>query len=122
MLHLRSSGSVTTISLNTAEVLASLSAIAARIRAAHPEVLSVRLFGSVARGDQAGTSDVDVLIVLKGDESGDQLEWIRKYYSYFRLPVPVDLLVYSEAQLLDRLQSGDPWFARIFKESIGLAG
>jgi predicted nucleotidyltransferase len=121
MLQLKSSDSVQTISLNRTEAMAALSGIAARIRETHSEVLSVRLFGSVARGDQAGISDLDVLIILKGGEPGDPLHWIRRFYAWFRLPVAVDLLVYSEIQVAERLQSGDPWMARIWKESIVLA-
>ena len=120
MLQLRSSGSVKTISLNRDEVLASLTAIAARICGEHSEVVSIRLFGSMARGDQVGTSDADVLIVLRRAEPGDPLEWIRTFYGYFLLPIAVDLLVFSEAQVADRLQSGDPWFTALWKESLDL--
>ena len=63
MLRERSSGSVKIISLDRDELLARLATIATRIRARHPEVREVRLFGSLARGDQTGTSDADLLIV-----------------------------------------------------------
>ena len=118
MLQVKSSDSVQTISVNRAEVLAALKTIASKIKAQHPEVLSVRIFGSLARGDQVGTSDVDVLIILRGTESGDPIEWIRRYYGYFRLPIPVDLLVYNEAQIEQRLQADDPGFKCLWIESL----
>ena len=120
MLQLKSSDSVTTIYLDRTEVLAALRDAAARIRKEHPEVSSVRLFGSVARGDHVGTSDADILIVVRAGEPGDPLAWIRAFYGYFRLAVPVDILVYSEDQIARRMQSADPQFARLWKESLEL--
>ena len=121
MLQLRSSDFVRTISLERDEVLSALSAVAARILKERPEVVSVRLFGSIARGDQVGTSDADVLIVLRAGTQGDPIDWIRTYYGYFRLPVPVDLLVYSEDQVAGRLNAGDPQFTRLWTESLNLS-
>ncbi len=118
MLQLRSSGSVKTISIDRNKVIEILRAVAVRIGELHPEVVSVRLFGSIARGDQVGTSDVDVLIVLHEGEEGDPLEWVRRYYPYFDFPLPVDLLVYSEGQVSRRLNSKDPWFEQVWRECL----
>ena len=120
MLQLRSSDSVKTIYLERDEVLSALSAVAAKIREERPEVVSVRLFGSIARGDQVGTSDADVLIVLRAGTQGNPVDWIRTYYGYFRLPVPVDLLVYNEDQVAGRLNAGDLQFTRLWTESLDL--
>jgi predicted nucleotidyltransferase len=44
----------------------SLRAISSRLRDALPEVIdSIRVFGSRARGDHSGMSDIDILIVVK---------------------------------------------------------
>lgn len=120
MLRLKSSGSVTTISVDRTEALAALRAAAVRIRDEHPEVVSVRLFGSLARGDHTGTSDADILIVLQQGLAGDPLAWIQTFYGYFSLPVPVDILVSDEAQAARRLGSGDPQFGRLWNESLNL--
>jgi len=117
MRQQRSSGSVQIISIDRDELLASLSAIAGRICAEHPEVQSVRVFGSIARGDQVGTSDVDVLIVLQGTEQKDTLEQIRTFYTYFDLSIGVDVLVYTEDHIARRLQAGDAFMTRVWKES-----
>jgi predicted nucleotidyltransferase len=97
-----------------------LRAAAAKIGKEHPEVASVRLYGSMARGDHVGTSDADILIVLRAGALGDPLARIREFCADFRLPVPVDLLVYSEAQVARRIQSSDPQFDRLWKESLDL--
>lgn len=120
MLRLRSSDSVRTISLERDEILEALSAIANRICQERPEVVSIRLFGSLARGDQVGTSDADVLIILRSGTEGDPVGWIRSYYGYFRLSVPVDILVYAEDQVAERLKEKDPQFTRLWTESISL--
>jgi predicted nucleotidyltransferase len=120
MLQLKSFGSVKTIFIDRDKVISALRAIAARVCKLHPEVSSIRIFGSVARGDQVGTSDVDVLIVLSGGEQGDPLEWVRVFYPYFDLPIPVDLLVYNENQVSRRLDSKDPRFEQMWRESLPL--
>jgi predicted nucleotidyltransferase len=121
VLRQRSSDSVKITSIDRDELLAALSAIAGQICAEHPEVKSVRLFGSIARGDQVGMSDVDVLIVLRGGEQVEPLQQIRLFYPYFDLPIGVDLLVYTEEQIARRLQAGDAFMTRLWEESRALA-
>jgi predicted nucleotidyltransferase len=120
MLQHRSFDSVEIISIDRAEALDALRRAARRIRAQHPEVVDVRVFGSLARGDQVGTSDVDVLIVLDDDESGDPIEQIRRFYPYFDLPVGVDLLVMTRGRWTRRQQAGDAFAERIGRESVSL--
>lgn len=117
MRRQRSSGFVRIISIDRDELLARLSVIAGRICAEHPEVQSVRVFGSVARGDQVGASDVDVLVVLAGNERRDTLEQIRLFYPYFDLPIGVDVLVYTAGEIAHRLQAGDAFMTQAWKES-----
>lgn len=120
MLQVKSYDSVKTISVDRDELMTALRVIAARILIEHPEVLSIRLFGSVARGDQVGTSDADVLIVVRGAPPVDPLEQIRKFYAYFKMPVPVDLLVFGEEDVRRRI-GADPWFDRVWTESLDLS-
>ena len=120
MLPLPSSSSVRVISLNRDDLLARLRKIAARLRTEHPEVIEVRLFGSLARGDQTGTSDVDVLIVL--DQSGEQdpHRRILTFLPYFDLTRGTDILVYTRTELTQRLSDQDRFIRRIWEESIPL--
>ena len=120
MLREISYGSVKIISLDRDELLARLRDIARQIRADHPQVKTVRLFGSTARGDQVGTSDADVLIVLAAEESRGLLERIRAFYPYFDLPIAVDLLVYTEIEIAQRLRAGDPFMNKVWQESVAL--
>lgn len=120
MLRETSSGSVRIISLDRDKLLARLHDIARRLYAERPEVAEVRVFGSIARGDQVGASDVDVLVVLEGCVPGDPIEQIRLFCAYFDLPIGVDVLVYTQDQLARRLQSGDAFVKRMWQESLAL--
>jgi predicted nucleotidyltransferase len=120
MLQHRSFDSVEIISLDRDEVLTALRDVARRIRGQHPEVVEVRVFGSLARGDQVGTSDVDVLIVIEDGELEDPIEQIRRFYPYFDLPVGVDLVVMTRGRWARRLQGGDAFAERVNGESVAL--
>lgn len=120
MLHKVSSGSVEIISLNRDELWQQLRRIARQIKAGHDQVQDVRVFGSIARGDHVGTSDVDVLIVL-ADSPGqdlppDRVERARPFYPYFSLPIGVDLLVYTSAEI----EHGTRFISHIHEESVSL--
>jgi predicted nucleotidyltransferase len=121
MLREKFSDSVRIISVERDKLLARLNVIAGQIRATHPEVVEVRAFGSVARGDQTGTSDVDVMIVLQAGERGDPLERMRTFYNYFDLPVGVDLLVYAQDQVTSRLLAADEFMMRAWKDGLVLS-
>lgn len=120
MLQRRSFDSVEIISIDRDKVLEALRRVARRIRAQHPEVVDVRVFGSLARGDQVGTSDVDILIVIEDSESEDPIAQIRRFYPYFDLPVGVDLLVTTRERWARRLQDGDAFAERVSRESVAL--
>lgn len=120
MLRQTLSGSVKIISLERNKLLSRLRAIAGQVCAERPEVADVRVFGSIARGDHVGTSDVDVLILLYDSEREDPIEQVRSFYPYFDLPVGVDLLVYTKERLARRLHIGDTFVERMWQESQSL--
>jgi predicted nucleotidyltransferase len=62
----------------------------------------VRLFGSLARGDATGLSDVDILILLRRALESDPHRRILTFLPYFDLPRNTDLLVYTLAELEQR--------------------
>lgn len=111
------SNSVKIFSIDRNKLLRELKGIARQIGAEHARVQTIRLFGSMARGDQVGTSDADILIVVRNNEQTEVLDQIRLFYAYFDLPIGVDLLVYSEEEIEHRLQTGDPFLSRIWAES-----
>jgi len=116
----RSSGTVKIISLDRTSLLTELRRIADRIRAGHPEVAEVRLFGSLARGDHTGTSDVDVLILLHHTHETDPLQRILTFLPYFDLARGSDVLVYTLAELEQRLSANDRFMQSIWSESVPL--
>ena len=83
-------------------------------------MLSMHMFGSLARGDQVGTSDVDVLIVLREVGDKDPTELIRRFYPYFNLPMSIDLLILDKKSIDRRLAQGDEFINRLWKERVDL--
>jgi predicted nucleotidyltransferase len=90
--------------------------MAARIRARHPEVTRVLVFGSWARGDFSAHSDLDLLILLKSsslpvrDRIGTFLTDCAAY--------PTDVFPLTEDELQERLREGDPFWTRVIREAI----
>jgi len=113
MLQQISSGSVKIISLNRTELLTQLRHITRRIKTAHDNVQDIRVFGSVARGDYVGTSDVDILIILAEPTVENFIERPLTFYRYFTLAIGVDLLVYTAAEL----ERGNAFLTQIYAES-----
>jgi predicted nucleotidyltransferase len=118
MRLVQSFDSVTIISLQRDEILAQLRSAAQAIRKQHPKVESIRFFGSLARREETGTSDADVLIVITGEyDLGDPLQRIQTFLPYFRLPIGLDLLVYTRDELDRQLQDPRSFLHSIWEES-----
>ena len=108
-------GSVKIFSLNRDEIVDQLREAARRLQAQYPEVRDVRLFGSLARGDHVGTSDADVMIIVEGEIPANPLARLQRYYPHFALPIGLDLLVYTPAEI-----EQNPFARRIYAESQSL--
>ena len=80
-------------------------------------LVSVKVFGSYAAGEETPDSDVDILIVLEAAPEGT-VEAAARARAALELPVPVDVLVRTRDQLAERLALGDDFFGTI--ESDGL--
>lgn len=78
------------------EVDRAIRAWAADLAAAHASVTRVGYFGSYARGDWGVGSDVDLLVVV--GRSPDSFPRRAAAFDATRLPVPADLLVYTEEE------------------------
>jgi predicted nucleotidyltransferase len=83
-------------------------------------VAEVRLFGSLARGDATGLSDVDLLIVLSETGESDPHRRILAFLPYFDLYRGVDLLVLTRAEIERRLAEDDRWLKRVWTESVAV--
>ncbi|RDV81830.1 nucleotidyltransferase domain-containing protein [Ammonifex thiophilus] len=86
---------------------------AREVAQARPEVVCIGYFGSYARGDWGVGSDLDLIIVVK--ESRLPFERRGVEWDTTQLPVPVDLLVYTEEEWKELLGSGSR-FARVLRE------
>lgn len=99
MLHVRSLGSAKIISLDVESAREKLRKIARNLSEQDENVLSVWLFGSVARGDALPGSDADILIVL--NESVLPLpERMTQFMDYFAgLGIGIDIFPLTEKEL-----------------------
>jgi len=68
------------------------------VEATHP--VKVILFGSAARGEAGPESDIDLVVILKRVR-GRRAEMVRLLDILRPLRLPVDVLVYSEQEVLE---------------------
>lgn len=88
------------------------------------DVLAAWIYGSVARGEDGATSDIDIAVVIKADEVSRVADGIRERLMdaedrlVFHLSVvPVDE---DDVRRLDR--EGAPWWRDIQRDGIALVG
>ncbi len=79
-----------------ATVEAALRAWAEEAAPGRPELERLGYFGSYARGDWGVGSDVDVVIIVR--QAAAPFHERPAQWDMLRLPVPVDLLVYTPAE------------------------
>jgi uncharacterized protein len=84
--------------LNQELVRSRLRAAATRLLLERPEVVEIRLFGSLARGDAGPSSDADLLIIVRNG-AGGFFERAQPLAPYFDgTGVGRDLVVYTESE------------------------
>ena len=91
--------------LDRERVLAEARELAAEMKAAHPEVRRVLLFGSLAKGGDGPRSDLDLVVLLENTDLAP-----RERSAQYR-PIssrPVDLFVYTEAEVARFRRCGAP--------------
>ncbi len=86
-----------------------------RAVASRPEVLRVGYFGSYARGDWGVGSDLDLVIIVERAE--EPFERRAAQWDTTELPVPVELLVYTQAEW-KRLAQGGRFYATVMREAV----
>jgi hypothetical protein len=102
--------------LDRGAVVTSLRRLAERLGTERPEVVEVRLFGSLARGERNPRADADVLIVL--DASDVPFRERLPLYKPRGSPVPMDLTVCTRDELRRELEAGNRFIQRILAESM----
>lgn len=101
--------------LDRDRTLAAVREAAAGIGRAHPEVLEIRLFGSLARGERNPYADADLLIVL--ERSDLPFHDRPPKYKPASAPVPTDFVVCTRAELEREVAAGNSSVQRILAES-----
>ena len=99
-------------------VLASLRELATRLGDERPEILEIRLFGSLARGQRNPFADADLLIVL--DSSDLPVRERIPRYKPSRTPVPMDLTICTRDELAREIAGGNRFLKRVLAESVSL--
>ncbi|MCX6674595.1 MAG: nucleotidyltransferase domain-containing protein [Methanothrix sp.] len=62
----------------------------------HKGILKIGYFGSYSRGDWGVGSDLDIIVIVK--ESPHPIERRAVFWDTSDIPVPVDLLIYTERE------------------------
>ncbi len=96
--------------LDRHEVLRALRETVLGLPGTHPEIESVVLFGSLARGEAVPGSDADLLLVLEGCD----LPWMERLVRYAVSPVAgvaVEVFPYTRAEV-ERMKAEGNWFIR----------
>ena len=84
-------------------------------RTRHPELVRLGVFGSYARGDAGVGSDLDLVAVVR--QSSDPFERRAASWDITGLPVPSDILVYTEAEW-DALLARPGRFAAMLRSEV----
>jgi len=95
-----SSGSVKAIYLDKEELFKKLEESCKTAMELFPNIDEIILFGSLARGDFHGLSDVDLLIVEKEKKEEDFILRIKPYFKFFseQLKIAVDIIVITKGE------------------------
>ncbi|MGE0538943.1 MAG: nucleotidyltransferase domain-containing protein [Dehalococcoidia bacterium] len=80
---------------------------------AEPAIVAVGYFGSYARGDAGVGSDLDLVVIVR--ESALPFERRAAAWPIESLPVPADVLVYTQVEW-SRFADHSPRFAQVLRE------
>lgn len=84
----------------------------------HPEIESIYLFGSLARGDAVPGSDADLLIVVRHATEPFRDRSVR--YHTTGVGVGVDVVVYTREELDALLEAGNEFVRQALREGVRL--
>jgi predicted nucleotidyltransferase len=97
-------------------VISKLGELATTLGAERPEVVEIRLFGSLARGERNPHADADLLVVLEASDVPfrDRMPLYKPVGS----PVPMDLTVCTREELEREIAAGNRFVRRVLAESV----
>lgn len=96
------------------QVISSLKKWANAILKMNKNVVRIGYFGSYARGDWGVGSDLDLIIILS--QSGLPFEKRNQDWREHQLPIPTDILIYTQQEWEVMRKEETPFFKRINHE------
>lgn len=99
MLRTESFGSVVVTSVDRDAVFARAAELGTSLRAEHPEVDSVSVFGSYAKGNYLPESDLDLLIVVSTTDLAPLFRADPYRFHFADMPMDVNFLVVTRAEV-----------------------
>lgn len=103
------------LSVDANNIRKSLQGIAKRIKAEHPEVMEIILFGSFSKKDYTPYSDIDIAIIV--DKSDKKfIERSDHFIDYFsEIPFDVNLIIYTSGEINQMVNDGNSFVIEIKK-------
>lgn len=99
-------------------VIAALAGWAGELRSREMGVVRVGAFGSYARGDYVPSSDLDVFVELAASSRPRPIDRVDSLPPPSRIPVGVELFVYTSAEVQQMRERGSTWLAAIEAEAV----
>ena len=104
--------------LDRSKILRKLKELSLTLKKERQDVISIILFGSLAKGNYTGGSDADIIIIVKHSQK-DLVERIFEFRKYFlNCSIPVDVLVYTEEEIKKMQHEG--FIDSVMKEGVNL--
>jgi tRNA nucleotidyltransferase (CCA-adding enzyme) len=100
------------------QILRDLRQAVREAKAAHPEIVKVLLFGSLAEGNWTADSDADLIVVVR-KEFPDFLS-SRTPFQIFAGSIPTDSLVYSESEFEQMARDAESFLAQNLPAAVEL--
>lgn len=100
MRQTASSGSVKAIWLDRAKAIEMIKAASLEAGSVFPEIKEIRLFGSLAKGEETGLSDIDLFILVDSQEK-NPIERVRPYFLFFseKLEAALDIIAATSDEM-----------------------
>ncbi len=115
-MQTKSSGSAKVTFFDRDAVWRATQELAATLAIDHPEIRSIKAFGSIVRGRAVPGSDVDLLIEV--ESSGLDFKDRADVFRPTGFPTALDIFVYTRAELQAMLAEGNMFLRRALSEAI----
>ena len=99
---------------NKAEVSLAVAGWAQKLVFSRPDILQIAVIGSYARRDWGVGSDLDLVLVIK--DSREPFESRNLAFDASALPVPVDLLIYTEREWRKLAEESGRFYETVMRE------